>query len=182
VTGVSSNINAIKLVGSRATLDFPISSGDWLKAWEQAQAGAYMEVLVPLPGDVEYAKAVERIREARGLIHGDKAEDAVSKARLAIEPVRRAYKTAAAAARALKKENKRDRDKDERWALLVENLFDLTSGAVHRAFRVDTRGGRSRGGSDRWAARPVRCRPSGQRPGRVGAARWSWGTEPCRSP
>jgi hypothetical protein len=128
VSGVESGT---RLFGRRVSLNFPISSGTWLRAWEQAQAGSYMEVLIPLPGDPEYAKAVQRVREARQLIHADNAEEAVNKARLAIEAVRRAYGTGAAASRARKKESKYDRDKEERWALVVEDLFDLLSGAAH---------------------------------------------------
>ena len=125
-----SHTHQARLVDRTASLAFALSSGEWLKAWEQAAAGSYMEVLVPLPTDPGYAKAVERIQTARQLIHGNHLEEALGEARKAIEPVREAYKTRATADTARGKPAK-ERDKDERWALLVEDLFALVSGAAH---------------------------------------------------
>lgn len=128
--GDGTHTHQTRLVARDTTLSFALSSGEWLKAWEQAAAGSFLEILVPLPGDPDYAKAVGRIATARKLVHGDHLEDALGEARMAIEPVRRAYKTVDVA-KAARDKSPRERDKNERWALVVEDLFALLSGAVH---------------------------------------------------
>lgn len=122
--------HGVRFTDRTATLDFSITSGEWLRAWEQVDAGSFMEVLVPLPEAPEYAKAVGRVRAARKLIQGDHLEEALGEARKAVEAVRAAYKTSNLAA-AAKDKPRKERDKDERWALLVEDLFGLVSGAAH---------------------------------------------------
>jgi hypothetical protein len=126
----TSHAHSARFTDRTTTLAFSITSGEWLRAWEQVDAGSFMEVLVPLPEDPEYAKAVGRVRTARKLIHGDHLEEALGEVRKAVEAVRTAYKTASLAAVANNKPRK-ERDKNERWALLVEDLFGLVSGAAH---------------------------------------------------
>jgi hypothetical protein len=119
-----------RLLRGWATEPFDIQPGEWAAALELADAGSYVELLVPLPGNTQNANAVRRLRKARDLMRDDKVEEALGETRKAVEKVRSVYETgrlAAAAARA----DARQRTKEQRWALYVESIFSLLSGAVH---------------------------------------------------
>lgn len=119
-----------RLLRESATENFNIQPGEWATALEHADAGSYVELLVPLPDNQEHATAVRRLRTARELMRADNVEEALGETRKAVERVRTAYKTRSLAAAAAKKDA-RQHTKEERWALYVESTFSLLSGAVH---------------------------------------------------
>jgi hypothetical protein len=118
-----------RMLRSSATEQFDIQPGEWAQALERADAGSYVELLVPLPRNEEYANAVRRLRAARELMRDNKVEEALGETRKALEKVRSAYQTGKLAAAAAK--NARQHTKEERWAVYVESIFSLLSGAVH---------------------------------------------------
>jgi hypothetical protein len=119
-----------RLLSGSANESFNLQSGEWSSALERADAGSYVELLVPLPANQEHATAVRRLRKARELMRDDQVEQALGETRKAVESVRAACQTRKLAAIAEKKDL-RQRTKDERWALYVEDIFSLLSGAVH---------------------------------------------------
>jgi hypothetical protein len=113
-------------------LSFALASSDWLAQWKRAQSGTFLEVLLPLTGHPDYALAAGRIAQAQAQQRGGDLDAALRAARKAIEAVRRGRGgTLAIAKAALAKKDRRERTKDERWALFVEAAFDLLSGAGH---------------------------------------------------
>lgn len=118
------------LVSGSGELAFDLLSSEWLQELERVDAGTYIEILVPLTNNAEYANAVSRLRNARTLIQNDRAEEALAEARKALEIVRDGEDTQNIAQQARDKKP-RDRDLRERWALLVEDIFSLLSGAAH---------------------------------------------------
>jgi hypothetical protein len=82
-----------------------------------------------LPDTAEMAGAVARLREARQLLLDDKYAPALGEARKALEPVRLSTRTAFRSARA--KTDPHQRNLDERFAMLTEEIFSLLSGAAH---------------------------------------------------
>lgn len=124
------HVHGARLAERETTLSFAVTSGEWLKAWEQALSGSYIEVLVPITSAEEQAKAAHRITAARRLLHSGHLEEALGETRKAVEPVRTHYRTPAVA-KVAREKPPRERDKDERWALLIEDVFALLSGAVH---------------------------------------------------
>jgi hypothetical protein len=109
---------------------FSIQSGEWAEALERVDAGSFVELLVPLPTNKQLANSVRRLRKARELMRSDKVEEALGEARKAVEKVRKTYGTGKLAAAAGKKDA-RQHTKEERWAIYVESVFSLLSGAVH---------------------------------------------------
>lgn len=57
------------------------------------QAGAFVELLVPLARGADYTGAVTALREARELLRQGRVEPAIVEARKAVEQVRVAYGT-----------------------------------------------------------------------------------------
>jgi hypothetical protein len=104
--------------------------GEWAEQYERVDATAFIEVQVPVTGNSEQANAARRLREARSKIGKGEFEAAIQQSRLALEPVRAAYRTATVASTARPKPA-RERTKDERWALRVEDLFSWLSAAAH---------------------------------------------------
>ena len=112
----------------RADEHLPIRSGEWTSEIERVDAATFVEVLVPMPAADAYATAARRVREARDLLRND-VDAAMGAARLALEPVRDALGTGAIASAAPAKA--RERNQDERLAVLVEATYSLLCGAMH---------------------------------------------------
>lgn len=91
-------------------------------------AGAFVELLVPLARGADYTDAVVALCEARDLLRQGKVDPAVVSARRAVEQVRVAYGTQKLFGAAVEKKP-RQRTLDERWAFVVEDLFSTMSGA-----------------------------------------------------
>jgi hypothetical protein len=119
-----------RLIEGSGNENISIQSGEWAEALERVDGGSYVELLVPLPANQELATAVRRLRKARELMRADKVEEALGEIRKAVERVRTAGGTLKLATAAVKKDT-RQRTKEERWALYVESIFALLSGAVH---------------------------------------------------
>lgn len=107
-----------------------IPHATWSNAITQLDAGAFVDVLVPLTEVEARATAARRIREAKTAIRDGRYEHAVSLARAALDPVREACNTQNVYNQAQKK-NAKDRDQAERWAMLTQSAFALFSGAPH---------------------------------------------------
>jgi hypothetical protein len=100
----------------------------WARQLEGLGAAVVMEVLVLLPLDgSELRRAVSRIREAKGHITDGKYEEAVIKARAALDYVRQVVPSDSSAAGT----KSRERTQEQRWNILSDNLYSLASGANH---------------------------------------------------
>lgn len=107
----------------------------WARQLESLGAAVVTEVLVPLPLDgSELRRAVGRIREAKGHITDGKYEEAVIKARAALDFVR----TRVPHDEAAYKVKPRERTQAQRWSVLVDDLYSLASGANHDDPVTDT--------------------------------------------
>jgi hypothetical protein len=93
-----------RMLRGSATEHFGIQPGEWAQALESADAGSYVELLVPPPHNEEYANAVRRLRAARHLLRDNKVEEALGETRKALEKVRSAYQTGKLASAAAKKD------------------------------------------------------------------------------
>jgi hypothetical protein len=120
----------VQLVGGTGELGFDLPSGEWGQELDKVDGGSYVEVLVPLPDNAELATAVRRIRKARTLVRDNHLEEALGETRKAIEAIRAAAGTLTIAQTARPKPSK-ERDQQERWAIMVEDVFGLLSGAAH---------------------------------------------------
>ncbi|MFE3865505.1 hypothetical protein ACFXPT_34520 [Streptomyces goshikiensis] len=107
-----------------------ISHATWSNAITQLDAGAFVDVLVPLTDVEARATAARRIREAKTAIRDGRYEHAVSLARAALDPVREICNTQKVYNRAVDKKAP-ERDQEERWAMLTQSAFSLFSGAPH---------------------------------------------------
>ncbi|MEU4556527.1 hypothetical protein [Micromonospora violae] len=114
-----------------ADLRFDINAGEWAAQMVAVEAGAFVELLVPLARGADYTDAVAALREARELLRRGNIEPAIVSARKAVEQVRDAYGTQRLFA-AAKMKTPRLRTLDERWAFMVEDLFSTMSGAGHK--------------------------------------------------
>lgn len=112
------------------TFSFPVTPGEWGPQVENVEAGGYVEVLVPVPKDPEYAKMVRRLAEARALLLDGKIDAAIGAARLALEPVLEETRTVITPA-ALKAINGKDRTLEQRIAAMVEATHSALCGAMH---------------------------------------------------
>jgi hypothetical protein len=119
---------------------FDINAGEWGAQMESIQAGAFLELLVPLSGGEAYEIAVGRLRKARELLRDNRIDEALGQARQALDPVRDWYNTTKTVNAARKRErdtqaaeerSPQRRTFDERWAFMVEDLFSTLSGALH---------------------------------------------------
>ncbi|WP_406354196.1 hypothetical protein [Streptomyces sp. NBC_00658] len=109
---------------------FTISHSEWSAALVSVEAGAYVDVLVPIT-DIEPRRvAARRLREAKASLRDGRYEDAVDTSRKVLDAVKQATSATPTALKALKRANK-DRDQAERWALVIQSAFDLMSGATH---------------------------------------------------
>ncbi|WP_127357252.1 hypothetical protein [Actinacidiphila soli] len=111
-------------------LTIRISHEEWAKALAGLNAGAFVDVLVPITDVEDRALAARRLREAKALIGSGDFEGAVGKARSALDPVRAACNTEALHSQAVNKKAK-ERTQEERWAMLIQNAYALFSGAPH---------------------------------------------------
>lgn len=107
-----------------------IPHATWSNALTQLDAGAFVDVLIPITIVEARATAARRIRDAKTAIRDQRYEQAVTLARAALDPVREACDVQRVNARALAKKPA-DRDQEERWAVLVQSAFSLLSGAPH---------------------------------------------------
>ncbi|MFE9656997.1 hypothetical protein [Micromonospora sp. NPDC006431] len=112
-------------------LRFDINAGEWAAQMVKLDAGAFVELLVPLAKGADYTDAVAALREARELLRQGNIEPAIIEARKAVEQVRAAYSTQKLF-NAARTKTPRDRTYDERWAFMVEDLFSTMSGAGHK--------------------------------------------------
>ncbi len=108
-----------------------IPHATWSNALAQLDAGAFVDVLIPIPIVEARATAARRIREAKTAIRDGRYEHAVTLARQALDAVRNDCDTVNVNARALSKPKKDDRDQEERWAVLTQSAYHLFSGAPH---------------------------------------------------
>lgn len=105
-----------------------IPAETWARQLESLGNAVAMEVLVLLPCDSsELQKAVTRVREAKGHIVDGRYEEAIVKARAALDYVR--YVNPADSSAQLTKA--RQRTQSQRWSVLVDSLYSLASGANH---------------------------------------------------
>ena len=131
LVGVQLNAGTDWPVGN-SQLTFPIPHAEWSKLLEQLNASAYVDVLVPITTIEARAKAAQRIREAQKSIRDGEYETAVSKARSALDAVRPACNTEAIYGTIMSKNIRpKDRDQEQRWAMLIQSAFQLFSGAPH---------------------------------------------------
>jgi len=100
----------------------------WARQLESLGTAVVTEVLVPLPIDgSELRRAVSRIREAKGHITDGKYEEAVIKSRAALDYVREVVPADSSAQKTVAKQ----RTQAQRWRVLIDDLYSLTSGANH---------------------------------------------------
>lgn len=107
-----------------------IPHATWSNALTQLDAGAFVDVLIPVTTVEARATAARRIREAKTAIRDQRYEHAVTLARAALDPVREACNTQKVYDQAVKKKAA-ERDQEERWAVLIQSAFALFSGAPH---------------------------------------------------
>lgn len=105
-----------------------VTAEAWARQLEGLGTVVVTEVLVPLPFDgTELRGAVGRIREAKGHITDGAYEEAVRSARLALDYVLTACPPDSSA----HQRKARERTQDQRWSVLVDDIYRLASGANH---------------------------------------------------
>ncbi|SEG94232.1 hypothetical protein SAMN04489712_14419 [Thermomonospora echinospora] len=119
-----------RLLTGTGTLNAMVQPGDWFRELERVDAASYVELLVPVTEDHARATAVRRIRDARGMLREGKNEPAIVSARAALEQVKNTPEVKALS-KSAKAKNSRDRTQDERWAMVVEDVYSLACGAAH---------------------------------------------------
>ena len=102
----------------------------WSNALTQLDAGAFVDVLIPVTTVEARATGARRIREAKTAIRDGRYEHAVALARAALDPVREALNTRRLHDQAVQKKAG-ERDQEERWAMLTQSAYALFSGAPH---------------------------------------------------
>jgi hypothetical protein len=118
-----------ELIARTGDLSLVVRSATWGEQTQRIAAASFIDVLVPMPQSADMASAVARLHEARQLLLDGKYDPALGEARKALEPVRAAMRTAYQSAKA--KTDARQRSLEERFAMMVEDLFSLLSGAAH---------------------------------------------------
>lgn len=117
------------LISRRGDLSLPVRATTWGELTQRIETASFIDILVPMPRGAEMAGAVARMRDARQLLLDGKIDPALGEARKALEPVRASMRTAFTAAKA--KTDPKQRLLDERFAMFVEETFNLLSGAAH---------------------------------------------------
>ncbi|WP_406429205.1 hypothetical protein [Streptomyces sp. NBC_00147] len=107
-----------------------IPHATWSNALTQLDAGAFVDVLIPMTSVEARATAARRIREAKTAIRDGRYEQAVTFARAALDPVREACNTRQLHDQAVRT-RAADRSQEERWAMLIQSAYALFSGAPH---------------------------------------------------
>ncbi|MEV5049334.1 hypothetical protein AB0N20_33290 [Streptomyces griseoincarnatus] len=107
-----------------------IPHATWSNALTQFDAGAFVDVLIPVTTVEARATGARRIREAKTAIRDGRYEHAVGLARAALDPVREACDTRKVHDQAVQKKAG-ERDQEERWAMLTQSAYALFSGAPH---------------------------------------------------
>ncbi|MGM0361728.1 hypothetical protein ACNFRX_17175 [Streptomyces griseoaurantiacus] len=107
-----------------------IPHATWSNALTQLDAGAFVDVLIPITTVEARATGARRIREAKTAIRDGRYEHAVSLARAALDPVREACDTKKVHDQAMQKKAG-ERDQEERWAVFTQSAYALFSGAPH---------------------------------------------------
>jgi hypothetical protein len=107
-----------------------IPHATWSNALIQLDAGAFVDVLIPITTADTRATAARRIREAKVAIRDQRYEHAVALARAALDPVRETCNTRRIHDQAVQKKAG-ERDQEERWAMLTQSAYALFSGAPH---------------------------------------------------
>ncbi|WP_055591559.1 hypothetical protein [Streptomyces hirsutus] len=107
-----------------------IPHATWSNALVQLDAGAFVDVLIPVTTVEARATGARRIREAKTAIRDGRYEHAVALARAALDPVREACNTRKVHDQAAQKKAG-ERDQEQRWAMLTQSAYALFSGAPH---------------------------------------------------
>ncbi|MGA5454410.1 hypothetical protein ACPCVO_48380 [Streptomyces umbrinus] len=107
-----------------------IAHATWSNALTQLDAGAFVDVLIPITTVEARATGARRIREAKTAIRDGRYEHAVSLARAALDPVRDSCDTKKVHDQAMQKKAG-ERDQEERWAVFTQSAYALFSGAPH---------------------------------------------------
>ncbi|MER6374428.1 hypothetical protein ABT255_40085 [Streptomyces mirabilis] len=107
-----------------------IPHATWSNALTQLDAGAFVDVVIPITTVEGRATGARRIREAKTAIRDGRYEHAVALARAALDPVREACNTKKLHDQAVQKKAG-ERDQEERWAILTQSAYALFSGAPH---------------------------------------------------
>ncbi|OWV04709.1 hypothetical protein B5D80_19650 [Micromonospora wenchangensis] len=128
-----------KLMMRHGSGSFHVGAGEWSTQVQRVDAGAFIEVLVPMVAGADYSLAWQDLREARTLLHNNEIKPALIAARRALELVRKSEKTLATV-KAVRRREAADptprveekRTVAERFAFIAEALFAAQSGAAHR--------------------------------------------------
>ncbi|MFG1879561.1 hypothetical protein ACGFIV_32485 [Sphaerisporangium sp. NPDC049003] len=112
------------------TLNFDVGGGEWGEELDKVDAGAYVQVVIPITDNATLADAARRIRKARQLFRENHIEGALGELRKVVEVVRKAEQTQATA-REVKDKRPQERTQAERWAVFAEDTFNLLGAAVH---------------------------------------------------
>lgn len=120
----------VALTAHTGSVDFSILAGEWGAQLERVDAGTFVELLVPMPQASTYAIAVRRLQRARELLRDNQVDAALGEARKALEPALEAARDGGLA-KAARAKPATQRLLDERFAVLVEDMFSLLSGAAH---------------------------------------------------
>ncbi|WP_218042469.1 hypothetical protein [Streptomyces chartreusis] len=107
-----------------------IPHATWSNALSQLDAGAFVDVLIPITNVEAQATGARRIREAKTAIRDGRYEHAVALARAALDPVREACDTKKVHDQGMQKKAG-ERDQEERWAVFTQSAYALFSGAPH---------------------------------------------------
>lgn len=111
-------------------LSIHLLSQEWTTQLEKVTSASYVDILIPVTDDPELALAAGRVRSAREHIRAGQFEAAAGELRKALEPVRTHYRTLDVFSVAQSKAAK-DRNKEERWAVRVQNTFNWITSFVH---------------------------------------------------
>ncbi|MEU8852680.1 hypothetical protein AB0C70_42160 [Streptomyces sp. NPDC048564] len=107
-----------------------IPHATWSNALTQLDAGAFVDILIPITTVEARATAARRIREAKDAIRDGRYEHAVALARAALDPVREVCNTKQLHDQAVQRKAG-ERNQEERWAMLTQSAYALFSGAPH---------------------------------------------------
>ncbi|MET9588138.1 hypothetical protein ABZY10_34680 [Streptomyces sp. NPDC006539] len=138
--GADLNLTAdLTITGLAETKHWPVADAQepvriphatWSNAITQLDAGAFVDVLIPITTVEARATAARRIREAKTAIRDQRYEHAVTLARQALDAVREACNTRKVHDQAVQKKAG-ERGQEERWAVLIQSAYALFSGAPH---------------------------------------------------
>jgi hypothetical protein len=118
-------------VSRTGDLSVAVRATTWGEQTQRIEAASFIDVLVPVPHGAEMVEAVARLRAARQLLLDGQIDPALDAARKALEPVRKSLAMRAAFKAGTAKTDPHQRLLDERFALMVEDVFSVLSGCAH---------------------------------------------------